>query len=991
MRVLPLIVLATAAAVSTAQAIEMPHQTFTLDNGLRVVVHTDRKAPVVAVNIWYHVGSKDEQPGKTGFAHLFEHLMFQGTEHYDDEFFKPLEQVGATSMNGTTSFDRTNYFFNVPTTALDLGLWMASEQMGHFLGAVDQARLDEQRGVVKNEKRQGENQPYGQAYEALFRASFPAGHPYHHMPIGSMADLDAATLDDVHWWFRSGYGPNNAVLVLAGDIDLDTAREKVGRYFGHIPAGPTLAQPPVDIAARTTSSREQLADRVAQPRIYRSWNIPQYGSPDLVHIQLLGRILGGSASSRLDRRLVHEEQLADRVSAFAMGMQLAGIGMVSVDVKAGVEPERVEAILDEELARLLTDGVSQQELDRARTMIRSGLVFQLERVGGFGGKADLLAECAVFAGDPACYQAELEVLDRATPQALLEAGRRWLAQGDHTLLVVPGERAPQADDQPTAAHVDPPPLAPADERFSHGPARVDRSAGPPVTDTFPDLAFPDLERARLDNGLQVILARRTGLPLVQMGLELGGGFSADAGRKLGTSSFTMAMLSEGAGELGALEFAAAVEALGGSITAHAALDHASIQLATLKTQLEPLMALFADVVLRPRFEPAEIERVRAQWLAGIAQEKSRPQSLAFRLLPPLIYGADHAYGIPFTGSGTEESVAALRREDLLAFHRDWVRPDNATLVAVGDITMAELTTLLGNHLGDWQAPEAALAMPDRHTVALPDGQRVFLVDQPGASQANILLGHLLPPTTDEHSLAFDLANDVFGGTFTSRLNMNLREDKGWSYGAHGSAGNAIGQRPWLAYAPVQIDRTADAISEIVSELGAFVADRPASAEEIDKVRNFRIRRLPGAYETGSAVRAAIAANIRYDRPDDYIVTSRQRIEAITDARIRAAAQRLRPDALTWVVVGDLAQIEGPVRALQLGPVQILDSDGRAVDRPAPEGADADADDAGDTDGPGAATGAEEAGAGDDAPAPDQGGAQVDPEPVPPAVADNDRP
>ncbi|MFA7541706.1 MAG: pitrilysin family protein, partial [Lysobacterales bacterium] len=431
------------------------------------------------------------------------------------------------------------------------------------------------------------------------------------------------------------------------------------------------------------------------------------------------------------------------------------------------------------------------------------------------------------------------------------------------------------------------------------------------------------------------LARRTGLPMVQMNLELGGGFSADAGRKLGTSSFTMAMLGEGAGELGALEFAAAVEALGGSIVARAALDNASIQLATLKEQLDPLMALYADVVLRPRFEPAEIERVRAQWLAAIAQEKTRPQSLALRLLPPLIYGHDHAYGIPFTGSGTEVSVAALQRNDLLAFHRDWVRPDNATLVVVGDITMAELKALLASHLGDWQAPEAALPEIDRHAVALPEGQRVFLVDQPGASQANILLGHLLPPTADEHSLAFDLANDVFGGTFTARLNMNLREDKGWSYGAHGSASNALGQRPWLAYAPVQIDRTADAISEIVAELSAFVADRPASAEEIEKIRNYRVRRLPGAYETGSAVLGAIAANVRYDRPDDYIVTSRQRIEAITDARVRAAGQRLRPDALTWVVVGDLTQIEAPVRALALGPVQVLDSDGQAVTRPEP--------------------------------------------------------
>ncbi|MDZ3824495.1 MAG: insulinase family protein, partial [Pseudoxanthomonas sp.] len=563
--------LAAALVAAPVAAVDIPFETFTLDNGLRVVVHTDRKAPIVAVNVWYHVGSKDEQPGKTGFAHLFEHLMFQGSENYRDEYFKPFELVGATDMNGTTNQDRTNYFQNVPTTALDLALWMESDRMGHFLGAVDQALLDEQRGVVQNEKRQSENQPYGQAFERLLAASYPEGHPYRHSPIGSMADLEAATLDDVRWWFRSWYGPNNAVLVLAGDIDVDTAREQVTRFFGDIPAGPTLAQPAVAIAARTGSTREEIADRVAQPRIYRAWNVPAFGEAELTHLRLLVQVLAGSAASRLDRRLVHGDQLADLVSGFVQGQQLSGGVILVANVKQGVEPARVEAILDEELARLLREGPTREELERARTAWRAGFVRRIERIGGFGGKADVLAECAVFTGDPGCFRAELRQVERARVADLRRAGRRWLAQGDHTLVVVPGERLPTPDDVPTAPHVEAPAVPAADPAFAVVETDVDRSAGPPVTERFPDLAFPTLERDTLDNGLRLVLARREGLPLVQMSLEFDGGFSADAGATLGTSGFAMAMLDEGAGERDALAFAAAAEALGAQIGSGAAL------------------------------------------------------------------------------------------------------------------------------------------------------------------------------------------------------------------------------------------------------------------------------------------------------------------------------------------------------------------------------------------------------------------------------------
>ncbi|HZV37741.1 MAG TPA: pitrilysin family protein, partial [Pseudoxanthomonas sp.] len=420
-----------ALAAPKAGQVDIPYQEFTLPNGLRVVVHTDRKAPIVAVNLWYHVGSKDEPSGRSGFAHLFEHLMFNGSENHPGEYFEPFELAGTTDQNGTTNTDRTNYFENVPTTALDMALWMESDRMGHLLGAIDQKTLDEQRGVVQNEKRQGENQPYGQVWTKLAETMYPEGHPYHHTVIGSMNDLNAAKLEDVKTWFRTWYGPNNAVLVLAGDIDLATAKEKVAKYFGDIPATPTMAQPKVDVAKRDKPTREVMQDKVPQARIYRVWNVPQAGSREADQFQLLAQVLGGSKSSRLDKRLVHEDKLADNVSAGLDVQQLGSNFVITADVKQGVDPAKVEAIIDEELKKLLANGPSDAELAQARTVFKAGFIRGIERIGGFGGKADALAECTIYTGNPGCFRESLATLDATTPADLKALGAKWLDTGDH--------------------------------------------------------------------------------------------------------------------------------------------------------------------------------------------------------------------------------------------------------------------------------------------------------------------------------------------------------------------------------------------------------------------------------------------------------------------------------------------------------------------------------------------------------------------------------
>ncbi|MES2858319.1 MAG: pitrilysin family protein [Pseudomonadota bacterium] len=920
---------APQARAAAPVAVDIAYETFTLPNGLRVIVHTDRKAPIVAVNIWYHVGSKDEPSGRSGFAHLFEHLMFNGSENAPGEFFTPFKAIGVTDQNGTTNSDRTNYFQNVPTTALDTALWMESDRMGHLLGAVDQATLDEQRGVVQNEKRQGMNQPYGQLREVMTYTLYPKGHPYHHSVIGSMNDLNAAALEDVQGWFRAWYGPNNAVLVLAGDIDVATAREKAMKYFGHIPASPSMARPKVDVAVLKQSGRTELEDKVPQVMVRRVWNVPQTGTRDADMLDLFSDVLGGSASSRLDRRLVHEEKLVDSVGTGNWASELSGNFFVNAMVKQGVDPAKVEAIIEEELAKLIAEGPTAEEMQRAKTSYQAGFVRGIERIGGFGGKADVLAACAIYEKNPGCFRDSLNAVAKATPAQVRSVGAKWLRNPSHVFVVKPGARKELAE---APAGTPAPFLLPAvDSRYKTTPSTVDRKTGVPVTTSFPDLKFPSLQRATLKNGTKVILAERHDVPVVQMSYEFRGGYSADPAGKPGTASFTMGLLDEGAGDLDALAFAARAESLGANIGAGAGLDNSNAYLSALKQNLEPSVALFSDMLRKPRFDQAEIDRVKGQWIAGIKQEKVQPAAIVARVLPALVYGEGHPYASPRTGTGTEAAIASLGRDDLLAFHRSALRPQDATLVVVGDTTLKEIVPVLDKHFGSWESAGTAAASATIPAASNPGKARVFLIDQPGAVQANLFAAQLVPSSKDAGATAFDMANMVLGGDFTARLNMNLRETKHWSYGARSSGAPAVGQRIWMASAPVQIDKTAESVAEIQREIAEFTSGtRGATADEVGRMQKILTLSLPGAYETAGSVMGTIGSNVLYGRPDDYVFKRKAEIESMTPAQVDAAAKALDPDGLTWVVVGDLSKTEQVVRALNLGDVTVIDADGKPV-------------------------------------------------------------
>ena len=926
---------ATATAPSAIP--DIAYTRFTLPNGLTVVVHEDHKAPVVAVSIWYHIGSADEPKGKTGFAHLFEHLMFSGSENHKGTYFAPFEQAGATDMNGTTWFDRTNYFETVPTTALDMALWMESDRMGHLLGAIGQKELDTQRGVVQNEKRQGENRPYGRVDENILAHTYPANHPYQHDTIGSMADLDAASLGDVKEWFQRNYGAANTTLVLAGDITVAQAKEKAAKYFGDIPAGPAVARQQPWITPLAQSTRGVQHDHVAQPRLYRTWVVPQLGTDAAIQLDLAASVLGGGKTSRLYQRLVYQDKLVDDVSASLAPFALASQFQIQADVKQGVDPAKVEAVIQEELKEFLAGGPTADELERAKVSNRASFVRGLEKVGGFGGKAVILAEGQVYRGDPGAYKQDLARAAAASVASVRAAAGQWLSKGDYLLSVLPAGPGfdPVAEDAKAvalgAAPGRPQPTLPAQHDHSTAASKLDRAAGVPPVTSFPSLSFPTLERGRLANGIEVILAQRHTIPVTQIQLLFDAGYAADQGRKLGTASFTSTLMNESTRSLDSVEVAKRKQRLGAITGVDCGLDACVATLNALNDQLQPSLALFADIVRNPAFKPADIERVRGQWLAGIAQEKTQPTGLALRTLPPLLYGAGHAYGIPFTGSGTEREIQALSAADLRAFQRDWLRPDNVKILVAGDTTLDRIIPRLDAAFGDWKAPASARPTKNIAAVAAQPKPRVFLINRADAPQSLILAGLLAPSTRADNNLAIQAANGAFGGTFTSRLNMNLREDKRWAYGAQSLLMDAQGQRPFLFYAPVQTDKTAESAAEVLKEARAVIGARPLTAAEIAKIKDQRVRALPGSYETTSAVLGAISGIVQYDRPDDYVQTLKPRLEAITPAAAEAAIREIvKPDAMTWVIVGDLKKIEAPVRALNLGPVQVIDADGTPV-------------------------------------------------------------
>ena len=890
---------------SPVDDINIQYQKFVLDNGLTVIIHEDHKAPVAALNIWYHVGSKNEKPGKTGFAHLFEHLMFTGSENFKDNYFQAMERIGATDLNGTTSSDRTNYFENVPTSAFDIALWMESDRMGHLLGSVDQARLDQQRGVVQNEKRQGEDQPYGITDELITKSTYPAGHPYSWTVIGSMEDLSAASLDDVKEWFKTYYGPSNVVLVVAGDVNTQDALEKVKKYFGDIPAGPPTSKQKTWIAKRTGSQQQVVQDRVPQPRIFKVWNVPEWGSKESTQLDLLSSILTSGKTSRLYKRLVYDEQVATRVSSYIDDREIGGQFYIDVMLKPGQDVNKISKEIDEDIAKILQSGPTEKELEKAKTEYFANFIRGIERIGGFGGKSDILARSMTYKGNPDYYKVVLSQVKDATVEDIQNTAKDWLSDGVYELDVLPFATYSVTGTDADRTHI-------------------------PNEETAPEVKFPDIRQFQLSNGLKVLLAERHSIPVVNCRLIVDAGYAADQNSIPGTAKLAMGMIDEGTKNRTALQISDDLNSLGAWLSAYSSLDNSVVSLSALKSNLDASLDIFSDVILNPTFPEDDLSRLKKQQIVDIQQEKATPILMAIRVLPGLLYGSNHAYGNPLTGSGFENGVAKISREDLTKFYNAWFKPNNATLVVVGDITENEIKPKLEKLFNNWKPGE--LSKKEIGKVEQSSKPRVYILDRPGSAQSVVIAGDLAVPKNNPDEVAIQTMIDALGGTFTSRINMNIREDKHWSYGAHTVIIDARGQRTLVAYAPVQTDKTKETMIEINKELTDVTSTRPINNEEFMKNKKNTILSLPGQWETMNSVLGSISSIVEYSLPTDYYQKYSSMVQNLTLEQVdNSASQVVSPQSLVWVIVGDRSKIEEGIKSLNYGEIKFLDGDGNIVE------------------------------------------------------------
>ena len=871
----------------------------TLSNGLDVILHEDHTIPVVAVNVWYHVGSKDEEIGRTGFAHLFEHVMFEGSKHHNSSHFEPLQKAGA-NLNGSTTPDRTNYWEDVPTNYMDLALWLEADRMGYLLDALDQQRFDIQRDVVKNERRQSyENRPYGMASWHLQEALYPMPHPYHWMTIGSQEDLDAAELDDIKDFFKRFYSPTNASLAIAGDIKMGEALELVNRYFGDLPPGESVPRKGRHDSGLRGRIELEMRDKVTLPRAYVAWPTPPEGDTDDAPLEIYQAIMSDGLTSRLHKSLVYEKQIAQSASMRYHSSEIAGQCVMSVTAAEGHELAEVEAAADAEMVRLLREPPTDEEIARVKNRIEASHYRQLARIGGFGGRADQLNHFSVFSSNPDLINTSLDKYMSVTREDVMRVAESVLGDNQVRLRVLP---------EPT--------LSPAS-------VKLDRSVMPPPKNE-PVFTPPTPTRTKLSNGMGISVIEQRGLPIVAFGVLMDAGASRDPEQLPGLAGFTAQMLPEGTDTRSSQDIAQAFEFIGSRISADGRREYTLLSAETLTKHWSTALELTADLVLNPSFPDHELERVRKEHLTELRRGKDEPNAVAEQLLAGLVFRRDSGYGHPL--SGTESSIGALNRDDMVRqFDRDY-GPENANLIVVGDVSIEEVAKRAESVFGSWTGGSPGVNV--EATIVPSNGTAtIYLVDRPGAPQSVIRALHTTIPRLHPDYLGLTLMNYAFGGQFSARLNQNLRQDKGYSYGYQSHVQWHRGPSLLLAGGSVQTEVTKESVFETLKEFNEVRGDRPISEEELENAKQSVLRSFPANFERPGAVMGQVLQMVQFGLPDDYLQTVRSNVESVTLDDVHRITQELvRPDQLKILVVGDRQEVEKGLRELEL-PTVILDVDG----------------------------------------------------------------
>ncbi|MCU1284532.1 MAG: peptidase M16-like protein [Acidobacteriales bacterium] len=911
----------SAKATSASSSLPtLKFEKFKLANGLEVIVQEDHRLPMVAVNLWYHVGPANERPGRTGFAHLFEHMMFSGSKHVN-EHFKLLSGAGATNINGSTDFDRTNYYETVPSNQIELALWIESDRMGYLLDKLDGQKLITQRGVVRNERREGENRPYDLAGEEMDHQLYPKGHPYFGSVIGSHADIEAARLDDVRQFFKQYYTPNNCSLAIVGDVTPAKAKALVEKYFGSIPRGPAV--PPIE--AVTPPIREEkrvvVTDQVELPRVTMGWLSPKIFQPGDAEADILAQILGGGKASRLYKSLVYDKKLAQSVSARQASLMLASNFTIEATAKPGVKPEDLEKAMQQELDKFQKEGPTQVEIDRARASIESRLIGSLE---SFNGVANRLNSYNHFTHDPGYLAKELKSIEAVNIEGVKKVATAFTDDSRVVIYAVKGKKV--ISEVPLTNDPDEPKLVAAP-----GPVTEADSwrVATPKPGPTPALTLPTPVVSKLANGLTLMLVERHNLPLVSANLVVNSGSEQNPADRPGLAAFTAAMLQEGTTKRSSLKIAEDADEIGANIQTGSTSDNSSVGMRSLKKSADAAFDIMSDVALHPAFDPKELERSRDRRIIQLNQQRENPVALSSLIFNRLLYGESHPYGT--AELGTTASLKAFTRDDLVNFWKKGYVPGNAALLVAGDITMPELKSLAEKYFGGWSGTAPAF----KFTATPEKAERKFvIVDKPGAPQTALYVGQVgLKRSSPDYATAV-VMNTALGGIFSSRINMNLREKNAYTYGARSGFSFRKSEGPFAVSTSVRTDVTAPSVHEIFNELNGM-RERPLTADEVKLSKDYIVGSMAALFETSQGVVNSLGQIFVYNLPNNYFQMYPAQVRAVTPAAAQAlAAKLLKPESMAIVAIGDRAKIEPELKKLNLGNIEIFDAEAKPVTAPA---------------------------------------------------------
>ncbi len=903
-------------------ALDTSFEQHRLANGLEVLLHVDHSVPMAHVEVWYKVGSKDESPGRTGFAHLFEHMMFEGTKQIPKgAYFKYLAKAGASARNGATDTDRTAYFETLPASQLELGLWLESSRMGFLLDHPAFGKnFATERDVVENERRQTvEDVPLGGVARVQLEALFPVGHPYRHEVVGSMADLNAASEADLKDFYNRFYAPGNAVLLVAGDIDAAATKGLIEKYFGPITAGPPMQRSPTPaIPPQQAERRLAMEAKINLPYGQMAWNTVPVFMPGDAELDMLANILGEGKSSRLCRLLVHDLKIAESVSVTHLSRMYCGTFEIDYTPMKGHSLTEVERVIDEELDGLLARPPSREEVERAKNQIKTGLLQSMETLSGLASR---LLYYDVFADDPAYLSQDLQRYERATPESLGIWAKKILTKNQRVVIdVEPNPSAPimgrlirattQSASRPVSVDNRIPPRAePSETPLRTTPDAAFRETIPPPGKIEP-FKVPAVKRFGLKNGLQVILAESHKLPLVDMDMIVKTGSSANGTDKAGLASLVTDMLDEGTHRRTSTQIASEVARLGATLTTYATWDSSGVALSTLTENLDQAILIWADVLLGPAFAEEDLRRVVGNLISSLALRTDYPPVVASQVFSRALWGDGHPFAWP--DSGTEESLRRLRRGELQHFYETFYRPNNAVLAVAGDITEEQVRTKIEPLLASWRRKKVPSI--DLPKVDASHKLRLVLVDKPGAPQSSIRIGL---PGIERNNLDYYgalVANQILGGAF-KRLAMNLREDKGWTYGVTSRFDARRAAGSWTVSGEFVAEHTADAVKEILEEMGRMRTGDVTSAELADTKAEI-IGAFPARFATASQLATQMATLSVYNLPPTELGTFVRQIAAVSLEQVRRMAQKyFRPDNLLVVVVGDRASTQPALNRL----------------------------------------------------------------------------